>query len=246
MDRLIYVAMTGAKNLMHRQDALANNLANVNTSGYRATTTAFRVAPVTGAGLPTRAFAVDTTSGADLSPGTVQTTGRPLDVAVQGPGWFTVQAADGTEGYTRNGAFDVSEQGALQTLGGQPILGDGGPINIPAGQKVAIAADGTISGVSESNSKSVVALGRLKLVNPEPGALTRGADGLFRNRDGGISDADPRVRVAGGALEGSNVNAVEAMVGMISLARQFDTQMKLLQTAEGNARKAAQLLAVNA
>lgn len=243
---MIYVGMTGAKNLMHRQDSLANNLANVNTPGYRATTTAFRVAPVTGAGLPTRAFAVDTTTGADFTPGTIQTTGRPLDVAVQGAGWFAVQAADGTEGYTRNGAFDMNEQGVLQTLSGQPVLGDGGPITVPAGHKVAIAADGTISGISESNSKSVISLGRLKLVNPEPTELTRGSDGLFRTRDGSTPDADPRVRVAGGALEGSNVNAVEAMVGMISLARQFDTQMKLLQTAEGNARKASQLLAVNA
>jgi flagellar basal-body rod protein FlgF len=243
---MIYVGMTGAKNLMHRQETLANNLANVNTPGYRATTTAFRVAPVTGDGLPTRAFAVDTTTGADFSPGTIQTTGRPLDVAVQGAGWFAVQAADGTEGFTRNGAFDLSEQGTLQTLGGQPVLGDGGPISVPPGHKVSIAADGTISGISESNSKSVISIGRLKLVNPEPGALTRGSDGLFRTRDGSTADADPKVRVAGGALEGSNVNAVEAMVGMISLARQFDAQMKLLQAAESNARKASQLLAVNA
>ncbi len=246
MDRMIYVGMTGAKNLMHRQETLANNLANVNTPGYRATTSAFRVAPVSGAGLPTRAFAVDTTTGADFSPGTVQTTARPLDVAVQGAGWFAVQAADGTEGYTRNGAFDLSEQGTLQTLSGQAVLGDGGPISVPAGHKVAIAADGTISGISESNGKSVISIGRLKLVNPEPAALARGPDGLFRTRDGSTSDADPKVRVAAGALEGSNVNAIEAMVGMISLARQFDAQMKLLQAAESNARKASQLLAVNA
>lgn len=246
MDRMIYVGMTGAKNLMHRQETLANNLANVNTPGYRATTTAFRVAPVIGDGLPTRAFAVDTTTGADFSPGTIQTTGRPLDVAVQGAGWFAVQAADGTEGYTRNGGFDLSEQGTLQTQGGQPVLGDGGPISVPPGHKISIAADGTISGVSESNGKSVISIGRLKLVNPEPAALTRGPDGLFRTRDGSTPDADPKVRVAGGAIEGSNVNAIEAMVGMISLARQFDAQMKLLQAAESNARKASQLLAVNA
>ena len=244
MDRMIYTAMTGAKTLMQRQDVLANNLANVNTNGYRAATTAFRVAPVTGEGLPTRAFAVESTTGADFAPGTLQTTGRPLDAALQGSGWFAVQAADGTEGYTRSGAFDLSEQGTLQTAGGQPVLGDGGPITVPAGHRVAIAADGTLSAVSAANNKSVISLGRLKLVNPETAGLTRGSDGLFRMRDGSTPDADPRVRVAGGALEGSNVNAVEAMVGMISLARQFDTQMKLLQAAEGNARKATQLLAV--
>ena len=245
MDRMIYVAMTGAKNLMHRQESVANNLANVNTPGYRAATTAFRVAPVIGPGLPTRAFAVDTTTGADFAPGTIQTTGRPLDVAVQGRGWFAVQAADGTEGYTRNGGFDLNEQGLLQTSAGQPVLGDGGPINVPQGYKISIAADGTVSGSPEGNGKTGVSLGRLKLVHPPEADLTRGADGLFRLRDGASADADPRVRVTAGAIEGSNVNAVEAMVGMISLARQFDTQMKLLQTAESNARKAAQLLAVN-
>ena len=245
MDRMIYTAMTGAKALMQRQDVLANNLANVNTNGYRATTTAFRVAPVTGPGLPTRAFAVESTTGADFSPGTIQTTGRMLDVAVQGAGWFAVQAQDGTEGYTRSGAFDVSEQGTLQTSSAQPVLGNGGPLNVPAGHRVEIAADGSISAVSPANHKSVISLGRLKLVNPEASGLARSGDGLFRMRDGSTPDADPRVREAGGALEGSNVNAVEAMVGMISLARQFDTQMKLLQAAEGNARKATQLLAVN-
>lgn len=245
MDRMIYTAMTGAKTLMQRQDVLANNLANVNTNGYRATTTAFRVAPVTGPGLPTRAFAVESTTGADFSPGTIQTTGRPLDIAVQGAGWFAVQALDGTEGYTRNGVFSLSEQGTLQTSSGQAVLGDGGPITVPAGHRVEVAADGTLSTVSAANNKSVISLGRLKLVNPENNALTRSGDGLFRMRDASTPDADPRVRVTGGAIEGSNVNAVEAMVGMISLARQFDTQMKLLQAADGNARKATQLLAVN-
>lgn len=242
---MIYTAMSGAKSLMQRQEMLANNLANINTPGYRAATAAFRVAPVTGSGLPTRALVAESTTGADFAPGTVQTTGRPLDVAIQGAGWFAVQASDGSEGYTRGGAFDVNEQGLLQTGSGQPVLGDGGPISVPAGHKVAIAADGTLSATSAGNSKSVIALGRLKLVNPEPGQLLRGPDGLFRSRDGSTPDADARVRVAGGALEGSNVNAIEAMVGMISLARQFDAQMKLLQAADSNARKASQLLAVN-
>jgi flagellar basal-body rod protein FlgF len=245
MDRMIYTAMTGAKNLMHRQESVANNLANVNTPGYRATTTAFRVAPLNGPGLPTRAYAVDTTTGADFAPGTVQTTGRPLDVAVQGRGWLAVQGADGTEGYTRNGGFEINEQGVLQTSAGQPVLGDGGPITLQQGIKISIAADGTISGTPEGSGKNATAIGRLKLVNPPENELTRGSDGLFRLRDGAAADADPRVRVASGAIEGSNVNAVEAMVSMISLARQFDTQMKLLQSADGSARRATQLLSVN-
>ncbi len=245
MDRMIYVAMSGAKNLMQRQETVANNLANLNTPGYRAATAAFRVAPVVGAELPTRAFSVETTIGADFQAGTIQSTGRPLDVAIPGKGWFAVQGADGSEAYTRNGSFQVSEQGQLQTSAGQAVLGDGGPITIPAGQKVSIGADGIISGIPEGGGKAVTAVGRLKLANPPDAELVRRPDGLFGMRDGSSADADPLVKVTSGAIEGSNVNAVEAMVGMISLARQFETQMKLLQTAEGNARKASSLLSVN-
>ena len=174
------------------------------------------------------------------SPVSASATAAPTPATLDGAFRGTATTFD-----TRNGGFDLNEQGLLQTSAGQPVLGDGGPINVPQGYKISIAADGTVSGSPEGNGKTGVSLGRLKLVHPPEADLTRGADGLFRLRDGASADADPRVRVTAGAIEGSNVNAVEAMVGMISLARQFDTQMKLLQTAESNARKAAQLLAVN-
>ncbi|MDB5805675.1 MAG: flgF [Betaproteobacteria bacterium] len=243
MDRMIYTAMSGAKSMMARQDVLANNLANVSTPGFRAETVAFRVAPVQGEGLPTRAFVADSTTGADLTPGAITTTGRPLDVAVMGQGWLAVQAGDGTEAYTRNGGFQLNEQGALQTMSGQAVLGDGGPIAVPPGNSVAIAADGSVSAIPLTGPKTPISLGRLKLVNPPAADITRGNDGLFRTKSGAPADSDPAVRVASGSIESSNVNPIEAMTGMISLARQFEMQMKLIQTAESNSRKGTQVLA---
>ena len=245
MDRMIYTAMSGARSMMQRQDVLANNLANVNTPGFRAETVAFRVAPVQGEGLPTRAFSAESTPGADFSPGVITTTGRPLDVSVMGQGWLAVQAADGTEAYTRNGGLTMNDQGLLQTQNGLPVLGDGGPISVPPNSTVSIAADGTVTATPANGGKNTVSLGRLKLVNPPTTDITRGGDGLFRMKSGAAADVDTNVRVASGAIESSNVNAVEAMTGMISLARQFEMQMKLLQTAESNARKGAQVLATN-
>jgi len=246
MDRMIYVAMSGAKSMMQRQDVISNNLANISTPGFRAETVAFRVAPVQGDGLPTRAFSAESTPGADFTPGVITTTGRPLDVAVTGSGWLAVQGSDGTEAYTRNGGLQLNDQGVLQTQNGLQVLGDGGPIAVPAGNSVSIAADGTVSAVPLTGAKTPTSLGRLKLVNPPTADLTRGADGLFRTKSGAAADADPAVRVASGAIEGSNVNAIEAMTGMISLARQFEMQMKLLQTAESNARKGSSVLSSNA
>jgi flagellar basal-body rod protein FlgF len=242
MDRMIYTAMSGARSMMQRQEVLANNLANVNTPGYRAETVAFRVAPLVGVGLPTRALVAESTPRADFAPGTITTTGRTLDVAITGAGFFAVQGTDGTEGYTRNGAFDLNAEGQLVTSSGAPVLGEGGPISIPPGNVISIAADGSISAAPANAPRNATPVGRLKLVNPEPAALTRGPDGLFRVAGGGEAETDARVRVAGGAIEGSNVNAVEAMVGMIALARQFDLQMKLMQAADAASRKGAQLL----
>jgi flagellar basal-body rod protein FlgF len=245
MDRMIYVAMTGAEHILNQQATVAHNLANVATTGYRADTSVFREVAARGDGLPTRSFVVDSTAGFDFSPGAINTTGNPLDVAVQGPGWIAVQASDGAEAYTRNGAFQISPNGVLQTAAGLNVMGDGGPISVPADTAVTIAADGTVSGVPVGTKPgAVVTLGRIKLVNPEPGSLTKGGDGLFRTQSGG-AEADSKVVLAPGALEGSNVNAVETMVSMITLARQFDMQMKLMQTAEKDAQQASQLLSVS-
>lgn len=243
MDRMIYLAMSGARQALNQQATVSHNLANLTTNGFRAETSVFRVVPVVGEGAPTRAFVVDSTPGADFTPGVIQHTGRDLDVAIQGKGWIAVQAADGTEAYTRNGSMQTDANGLLKTRGGNAIMGDGGPVSIPNDTLVTIASDGTISTVPTGNRPSQNSIvGRIKLVNPPEGQLTRGADGLFRLRGNTPAPADANVRIASGALESSNVNAVDAMVNMIALARGFDMHMKLLQNAESSDRAAAQLL----
>ncbi|UVW27906.1 flagellar basal-body rod protein FlgF [Massilia sp. H6] len=246
MDRLIYTAGSGAKHILEKQATTSNNLANVNTTGFRAQMDVFRAVPVQGDGLPTRAFVVNSTPGADFSAGALQVTGRDLDVAVKGQGWLAVQMADGTEAYTRNGSLQTSANGLLTTANGATIAGEGGPITIAPDVTVTVGGDGTISTISSTDQPAASNIvGRLKLVNPPEADLVRGDDGLFRLKDGTAAPADPAVRVAGGALEGSNVSAVESMVDMIALARSFDTQMSLLKNAENNAAKATQILALN-
>lgn len=246
MDRLIYIAMTGAQQLLQQQAVSAHNLANAGTTGFKAETQAFRVAPVSGPGLPTRAYAVDTTTGADLTPGALQSTGRDLDVAIEGEGFFAVQARDGTEAYTRAGSFALNADGELTTRSGLTVLADSGPVVVPPDSKVSVGADGTVSVVSAGQSSAnVQVIARLKLVNPPRTDITKGADGLFRTRGGNPAAADPNVKVAAGSLEASNVNAVNAMVDMINLARQFEMQMKLLQNVESNDQRATQILSSN-
>ena len=241
MDQLIYTSMTGARYLMDRQATLAQNLANASTTGYRADAVALRAVPVQGQTSGTRVFTVETTTGSDFTPGTMQATGRSLDVAVQGPGWLAVQAADGTEAYTRAGSLQVGSDGTLQTMSGLEVQGDGGAITIPQNAEIAIGADGTIS-AKVAGQANAINVGKLKLVNPDTATLTKGGDGLFRTDGGEPADADPAVRVADGTLEGSNVNPIDAMVGMISAARQFELQTRLLTTAEQNDQKSSSLL----
>lgn len=246
MDRLIYTAMTGANHILNQQSTVSNNLANVNTPGFRASIDAFRSVPIQGEGLPTRTFVVDSTVAADFTPGVMQQTGRALDVALDGKGWIAVQDANGNEAYTRNGSLQMSPNGVLQTRNGLTVLGDAGPVSIPPDTLVTIAKDGTLSTVPTTNQKNgVIAVGRLKLTNPPEDQLLRGEDGLFRTRDGNPAEADAGVTLVSGSLEGSNVNTVEAMVNMISLARQFDTHMKLLQTANENDKSASTILNLN-
>jgi flagellar basal-body rod protein FlgF len=241
MDRLIYTSMSGAKHLMARQDTLAQNLANVNTTGYRADVVALRAVPARGQEAGTRVFTVETTIGADMKTGPMTSTGRPLDVAVQGPGWIAVQGADGNEAYTRAGNLQVSPEGTLVLPNGAPVLGDGGPITVPQDARLSVAPDGTIS-AKLADQPSVNQVGRIKLVNPADGELVKGLDGLFRTKSGEPADLDETVRLAEGMLEGSNVNVVETMIGMIAAARQFEMQMKLMQSAEQNEQKASSLI----
>ncbi|MDP2823745.1 MAG: flagellar basal-body rod protein FlgF [Sulfuritalea sp.] len=247
MDRLIYTAMTGASQTLNRQAAVAHNLANVSSTGYRAEEHRLRAVQVQSnaqqKGLATRAFAVDASTHTDYTPGPMMITGRPLDMAVQGAGWIAVQLADGSEAYTRNGSFEINVNGILQTRNGLPVQGDGGPIAIPPDVKISVGVDGTISVLPESGAQNTVSvIGRVKLVNPPETDLVRGEDGLFRLRDRSAAAIDERVKVAAGTLEGSNVNPAEQMVTMISLARQFEMQMKMLSAADANDRAATQIL----
>ena len=243
MDRMIYIAMTGAKHILSQQATVSQNLANISTSGFRAQVDAFRAVPVIGPGLATRAFVVDSTVGTDFRPGVIQTTGRDLDLAVNGKGWIAVQGADGKEAYTRDGSLAINSNGLLQTRTGLNVLSSGGTLSVPPDSDITVAKDGTVSVVPTSGAKNQVSeVGRIKLVNPPEENMVRGDDGLFHLKDVGTADVDENVVLHSGGLESSNVNASEALVNMISLSRQFDLQMKLLQNAEQNDAKSAQIL----
>ena len=242
MDRLIYTAMTGAKGTMDQQAAVAHNLANATSTGFRAELHKLRAVEVQTEAMRTRSFTVDASVANNFEQGALQHTGRAYDVALQGKGWLAVQMPDGSEAYTRNGSLDVSANGILQTHDGKPVLGDGGPVTIPPDNEITIGADGSISSSQPDQPGVVNVVAQLKLVNPPEADLVRGDDGLFRVRGGAPAQADPNVRVAGGYLEGSNVNVVDQMVQMISLSRQFEMQTRMLSTAEQNDRAAAQVL----
>ncbi|HQR04996.1 MAG TPA: flagellar basal body rod protein FlgF, partial [Rhodocyclaceae bacterium] len=227
--------------------AVAHNLANVSSTGYRAEEHRLRAVQVQAAAgaptLPTRAFAVDASTHTDYSAGALQMTGRALDVAINGKGWIALSMPDGSEAYTRDGSLEINVNGVLQTRDGIPVMGDGGPISIPPDSKVEIGNYGQVSVVPETGAQNTVnAIGRLKLVNPPDDSLVRGADGRFRLRDGAPAPQDENVKVSSGYLENSNVNPADQMVSMISLARQFEMQMKLLTTANDNDKAATQVI----
>ena len=246
MDRVIYIAMTGAREVTRQQAAVSHNLANVSTHGFKQELSVFRALPVVGEGARTRAFVAETTPRTDFSTGAIQLTGRPLDVAVRGNGWIAVQDANGQEAYTRMGHLQISQNGILQTTNGLNVMGDGGPLAIPPDEDVLIAKDGTVSTIPVGRNLTGVAIaGRIKLVNPPEAELKRGEDGLFRTANGQPAQADANVQLVSGALETSNVNPAEALVNMVSLARQFEMQMKVLGNAEDNHRSADKVLSAN-
>ncbi|MEW6353171.1 MAG: flagellar basal-body rod protein FlgF [Pseudomonadota bacterium] len=243
MDHMLYVVMSGASQTMLAQAANTHNLANVNTTGFRADLAAFQSVPLTGPGLPSRIYAQAQGNGVDLTPGAILSTGRELDIAVNGPGWIAVQAADGAEAYTRAGDLRVSANGFLETATGQKVLGNGGPIALPPAEKMEIGADGTISIRPLGQDVATLAVvDRIKLVAPPAENLMKRADGLLGLQDGEVAAPDASVRILTGSLESSNVNAVEAMVNMITLARQFEMQVKMMQTAQNNDAAATQMM----
>lgn len=246
MDRVIYTAMTGASHALTQQAGMANNMANATTNGFRAEMHAFRAVPIEGDGLPTRAFVVDASVMADFTPGTLQQTGRSLDIAIQGQGFISLGMPDGSEAYTRSGNLSVSTNGLLQTANGTLVQGENGPITIPPDTEVAIASDGTVSIIPRSGTPNTVSVvGRIKLFNPPEHALERGGDGLFRLQAGMTGDqGNANVTVVSGFLEGSNVDMAAEMVSMISVARQFEMQLKVISTADENDRAATKLLSL--
>ena len=245
MDRMLYVAMTGAKETLRAQTVNNHNLANVSTTGFRADLAAFQSRAVDGTGFASRVYATNASVGWDDTSGALLTTGRDLDVAINGPGWIAVQGADGKEAYTRAGNFQVDPTGQLMTATGQPVLGDGGPINVPPYSSIFFARDGSISIVAQGQGPDTTStVGRVKLVNPPPDQVVRGDDGLFRMKDGSDAPPDAAVQISSGVLESSNVNTAEAMVNMIELARQFEMQVKAIRTAEENGAAASQLMRI--
>lgn len=245
MDRMLYVAASGAQQIQKAQAVNANNLANVSTTGFKAQFEALRALPVYGPGHPSRVFSLSETTGIDFASGSLQATGRSLDIAINGTGLLAIQAPDGSEAYTRAGDLRVAPSGILETGAGHPVLGDGGPISIPDAQELEIAADGTVSVLPVGQAPSTMAVvGRIKLVNPALDQLTKGDDGLLRMRDGAQAAPAAEVRIASGVLESSNVSAVEALTTMIHLARQFETQVKFMKVAEENDAATAKLMNV--
>ena len=243
MDRMLYVAMSGAKETLIAQANASNNLANASTTGFLSDLNQFRSMPVFGAGHPTRVYAMDERSTTDFGHGATEYTGRDLDIAIKDGGWLALQARDGSEAYSRRGDLRVDENGLLVAGNGLPVMGNGGPVAIPPFEKIDIGVDGTVSiRPLGAATDELAVIDRIKLVAPRFAEMTKGDDGLFRLNGGGAAPADPAQRVASGALIGSNVNVVSEMVDMIELSRRFELQVKMMKTAEEDADAAASIL----
>lgn len=242
MDKALYISMTGAKHNMLAQAVHANNLANVNTNGFRADFAQARsMAVYQGEGFPTRAYALSENPGTDFSQGPMIETGNALDFAIEGLGMVAVQAPDGGEAYTRSASLKISPQGQLLTGNGLPVLGEGGPIFIPPASKVEIGADGTLT-VTGGLPMDQARMDRLRLVMPDVQQLEKGEDGLFRQRNGELAPLDGTVRVQSGFVEGSNVNSISEFTEVLSLSRQYELSIKMMKTVEGNSEASARLL----
>jgi flagellar basal-body rod protein FlgF len=235
--------MTGAKQIMQAQAVNNHNIANVNTVGFRADSVAFYSQPIYGAGYPTRVNAVAGDSGTDFSNGVMQSTGRPLDVAINGKGYIAVLGKDGTEAYTRAGDLRVGVDGSVTTAAGQPVLTESGPLNIPPATTVTVGNDGTVSVLSLGlTPMGVTPTDQIKLVNPPEKDLQKGSDGLLRMKSGGKADTDPTVTLTSGVLESSNVNAAQSLINMIQLQRLYEFQVKSMNSTDQNEQTAEQLM----
>lgn len=243
MDDRIWLAMTGAKQTEYAQTVNSNNLANVSTTGFRADLHAFSSAPIEGPGVDSRVNAVAETYGTDFARGSVVSTGRDLDIAIQGNGFIAVQAPDGSEAYTRAGDLRIESGGLLATGAGHLVIGDGGPVAVPPNASLTIGADGTISVQPLGQGPETLSVvDRIKLVDPDAAQLAKGEDGLLRLPEGEVAPASADVRLTAGALEGSNVNIARTLVNMIELSRQYEMQINVIKTAKEDADAAAQMM----
>lgn len=245
MDKALYIAMTSAKNNMLGQAVRSNNLANVNTTGFRGDFEQARSMGVYyGEGLPTRAYALTENPQTDFSEGSLVQTGRDLDIAVEGKGFIAVQAPDGTEAYTRAGNLSIDSAGVLRTGNGLPVMGNSGPMAIPEFQKLEIGQDGIVSVVIKGESPDALSqVDQIKLVNPDEALIRKGKDGLLYV-DGDVQP-DVNVSLLSGFLEGSNVNPVNELTKILTLARQYEMSVKMMKTAEENSEASARLLQTN-
>jgi flagellar basal-body rod protein FlgF len=246
MDKMVYIAMTGAKEVMLAQAINSNNLANLNTTGFRADLASFQPAPAPGEGFPSRINATVSGTQVNMTTGPLLATGRELDVAMSGDGLITVQAPDGGEAYTRAGNLTINSSGILTTAAGYPVMGNGGPIAIPPNEKLDIGADGTITILPVGQAaNSLAVVDRIKLVKAPEEGMVKTPDGLLRSRSGEPLAADGSATLQSGVLEASNVNAIDALTTMIELSRHYDAQIKLLKAAQDNDASATQLLRIS-
>ncbi len=245
MDEMIYLAMTGAKQTEYAQAINSNNLANISTTGFRADLHSFSSAPIDGPGVESRINAVVDSYSTDFSHGSLISTGRDLDIAIQGSGFIAVQSDDGSEAYTRAGDLRIGSGGILETGSGLQVIGDGGPVAIPPNSSLLIGADGTVSVQPIGQGPETLAtVDRIKLVDPDTRLLAKGSDGLFRLPDDEVASAAASVRVTSGVLEQSNVNVAKTLVNMIELSRQYEMQVNVIRTSKEDADAAAQLLRI--
>ncbi len=243
MDRGLYVAMTGAKQIMQAQGVNNHNIANVSTIGFRADAVTFASQPIYGPGYATRVNAVAGNAGTDFSVGVLTSTGRDLDLAVNGKGFIAVRGTDGKEAYTRAGDLQITAAGTVTTASGLPVLTESGPLSIPPSTQVSIGNDGTVSVVPLGLSPAAQSqVDRIKLVSPSVDSLQKGDDGLLRLKSGGKAPADPSVTLTSGVLESSNVNAAQSLINMIELQRLYELQVKAMNSTDQNEQTAEKLL----
>lgn len=240
MDAILYTAYLGMRARQRALDANANNIANVSTAGFKGERTTYssveadaaKASSAAAAARAPRALGVLAGGATDFSAGPLRETGRTLDAAIEGDGFFVVQTERG-ERYTRAGNFTLDAAGQLVTQSGDLVVGEAGPVTVPPGN-VAVGEDGTVS-VGGS------AVGRLRIVRfDKPAAeLFKEGASLFAAAEGARPAAAEGSRVVQGALEASNVNSVAEMVAMMRNGREFESLQRAVSLVRDMGRRAA-------